>query len=643
MATATESTADQSAEHAPVDAAEESLTAVLLDPDTIVRDACNAREHDTEPDEDLINSVKAVEVQDPISVRPRPDGTYGAFKGWRRTQAAQIANATAEAEGRAKHPIKAFVRADLVGRDAWTRFLSLIENHQREGMSTKDTLKAAELSLIGMDEVEQKAAARALGLKRGTGQRLARAQELSDAALRRASAGGMDLEQMATFAEVADVPDSEHRLLRALARDEDEEDGGRGHWEQELALLKAEQTDRATRTEAITALEQAEIPLLPTRVPYGEKDTARPLTDLTTGLGNPLAEDKPQELPRPQRPARRRAPARVVLRRPGRLRPQGPPTAQEAPHGAGRGEGGGAPQGHRLQPRLEGRSRPPAGVHHPARTHEGPARCNACLRAGGPAHRPRLLQHMDRQAGIRGTRAVPGAQGTPARRPDGDRRRPAQGPRGERSVRDRRRRLRVRHPRAPDLVASHELAGPIPAAPGGARPQRQGLLPALGGREAGGLPAPECGPRHHRRRRLSPAASPHAHDGRAPTGARPPHPALTHLHTECLMSTSSAAEPAPQRRDQPLTLAVLRRLVGNDWSRMPDTTLVVLSTDPEGNGFSPFSTYARARYAPEPEGDDLRGEVYPLESELARDAELRSLFPQVPDSAVAALVLYPLG
>ncbi|MFE9604542.1 hypothetical protein [Streptomyces hokutonensis] len=109
------------------------------------------------------------------------------------------------------------------------------------------------------------------------------------------------------------------------------------------------------------------------------------------------------------------------------------------------------------------------------------------------------------------------------------------------------------------------------------------------------------------------------------------------------MSTSSAAEPAPVRGDQPLTLAVLRRLVGNTWARLPGTTLVVLSTDPEGNGFSPFSTYAHARYAPEPEADDLRGEVYPLESELARDAELRSLFPQVPDSAVAALVLYPLG
>ncbi|WP_043687459.1 ParB/RepB/Spo0J family partition protein [Streptomyces xylophagus] len=297
MATATKSTADQSAEHTPVDADEAGLTAVLLDPDTIVRDECNAREHDTEPDDDLINSVKAVDVQDPVSVRPRPDGTYGAFKGWRRTQAAQIANATAEEDGRTKRQIKAFVRTDLVSRDAWTRFLSLIENHQRKGMATKDTLKAAELSLIGMDEIEQKAAARALGLKRGTGQRLARAQELSDAALRRASAGGMDLEQMATLAEVADVPDAEHRLLRALARDEDEEDGGRGHWEQELALLKAEQTDRAARKEAVTALEEAEIPLLPTRLAYGEKDTARPLTDLTTGLGNPLTEDNHKNCP----------------------------------------------------------------------------------------------------------------------------------------------------------------------------------------------------------------------------------------------------------------------------------------------------------------------------------------------------------
>lgn len=297
MATATTSATAQTADAVPADTDETDLTAVLLDPDTIVRDDCNAREHDREPDDDLINSVKAVGVQDPVSVRPRPDGTYGAFKGWRRTQAAQIANASAEAEGHPARQIKAFVRADLVGRDAWTRFLSLIENHQREGMSAKDTLKAAELSLIGMDEVEQKAAARALGLKRGTGRRLGRAQQLDDATLRRASAGGMDLEQMATLAEVADVPDAEHRLSRALARDQATEDGGRGHWDQELALLKAEQADRVARKEAITALEQAEIPLLPNRLAYGEKDTARLLADLTTGLGNPLTEDNHKGCP----------------------------------------------------------------------------------------------------------------------------------------------------------------------------------------------------------------------------------------------------------------------------------------------------------------------------------------------------------
>lgn len=102
---------------------------------------------------------------------------------------------------------------------------------------------------------------------------------------------------------------------------------------------------------------------------------------------------------------------------------------------------------------------------------------------------------------------------------------------------------------------------------------------------------------------------------------------------------NTGPEPAASLPDQPLTLAVLRRLVGNDWSRLPGSTLVVLSGDAEGNSFSPFSTYAHARYSP----DELRGEVYPLESELAQDAHLRSLYGQIPTNAVAALVLYPLG
>ncbi|MEU6653392.1 hypothetical protein ABZ904_29145 [Streptomyces sp. NPDC046900] len=106
------------------------------------------------------------------------------------------------------------------------------------------------------------------------------------------------------------------------------------------------------------------------------------------------------------------------------------------------------------------------------------------------------------------------------------------------------------------------------------------------------------------------------------------------------MPKSGSADTAqPIEGDQPLTLDVLRRLVGNDWARLPGETLVVLSRDSEGNLYSPFSTYNIGRYAPV---YGLTGEVYPLESELARDPELRRLFPQIPGNAVAALVLYPL-
>lgn len=111
------------------------------------------------------------------------------------------------------------------------------------------------------------------------------------------------------------------------------------------------------------------------------------------------------------------------------------------------------------------------------------------------------------------------------------------------------------------------------------------------------------------------------------------------------MPNSGLAEPTPpedeeDQRDQPLTLDVLRQLVGNDWATLPGDTLIVLSRDTEGNLYSPFSTYAPGRYAPV---YDLTGEIYPLESELAADAELRALFPKIPANARAALVLYPLG
>ncbi|GAA0611240.1 hypothetical protein [Streptomyces crystallinus] len=107
------------------------------------------------------------------------------------------------------------------------------------------------------------------------------------------------------------------------------------------------------------------------------------------------------------------------------------------------------------------------------------------------------------------------------------------------------------------------------------------------------------------------------------------------------MSASGLTQALASQQQQPLCLDVLRHLVAHDWARLPGTTLVVLCTAPEGNGFSPFSTYEHARYAPEADG--LRGEIYPLESDLAHDPGLRELFPQIPGNAVAALVIYPLG
>ncbi|MEU0047272.1 ParB/RepB/Spo0J family partition protein [Streptomyces werraensis] len=274
---------------------EDTTQVVVLDAALLVRDECNAREHDTEPDEKLITSVKEIGVEEPISVRPRPDGTYGVFKGWRRAQAAQVANATAEAEGRPVRPVRAYVREDLVGRDGWTRFLSLVENDHREGMSARDTLRAQELALIDMSEVDRRTAAKALGVGRNAARQAKAAQKLDDATLRRAAAGGMDLEQTAQLAEVSDVRGAENRLLRALQRDH-EEGGGRGHWDQEMALLRAEQADAEARAKAVEELKAAGIPLLGT-VGYGQKDPSRPLAELTTGLGAPLTEDNHKGCP----------------------------------------------------------------------------------------------------------------------------------------------------------------------------------------------------------------------------------------------------------------------------------------------------------------------------------------------------------
>ncbi|WP_237329961.1 hypothetical protein [Streptomyces sp. BA2] len=163
-------------------------------------------------------------------------------------------------------------------------------------MSERDILKSQELSLIDMSDIERLQATRALGVGRNAAKQAKAAQKLDDATLRRATAGGMDLEQTAQLAEVEHVLGAERRLLRALERDHEEGTGGRGHWDQEMALLKAEQADNDARTKAEDDLKTADIPLLG-QPGYGHKDTSKPLAELTTGLGNPLAEDNHKNCP----------------------------------------------------------------------------------------------------------------------------------------------------------------------------------------------------------------------------------------------------------------------------------------------------------------------------------------------------------
>ncbi|MDT0392922.1 hypothetical protein [Streptomyces dubilierae] len=99
---------------------------------------------------------------------------------------------------------------------------------------------------------------------------------------------------------------------------------------------------------------------------------------------------------------------------------------------------------------------------------------------------------------------------------------------------------------------------------------------------------------------------------------------------------------AEDEHDRPLTLAVLRRLVRYNWSGLPGNTPVVLSSDAKGSSFSPFATFDHGRYAPTDTGRS--GAIYPLAERLELDRELCELYAgRIPDSAVRALVLYPLG
>ncbi|MFH8492142.1 ParB/RepB/Spo0J family partition protein [Streptomyces longisporoflavus] len=266
---------------------------VRLDPALIVRDDYNARTTRTEPDDELKASVAELGVQDPIHVRPQGNGTYGAFKGWRRAQAQQAANTTAAARGRPARQIPAIVRADLADNDAMTHLLSLIENEHREQMHNRDRVKAIEtLALIEVSEEQREKTARALKIKRTELRAARRAARLDDTHLHHARARGFDLVQMAELADVSDVSRAVQVLEDAHARDVAEEGGGRGHWNQALARLQQAKAEAEARQRALDALEKADVPLLPDYFPHGTKNTSRPLTELRTPLGAPLTPDK---------------------------------------------------------------------------------------------------------------------------------------------------------------------------------------------------------------------------------------------------------------------------------------------------------------------------------------------------------------
>ncbi|MGW5739729.1 MULTISPECIES: ParB/RepB/Spo0J family partition protein [Streptomyces] len=248
----------EAAQPTPPAAGETHDLIVRLNPALIVRDDYNARTTRTEPDDELKASVAELGVRDPIHVRPRENGTYGAFKGWRRAQAQQAANDAAGAEGRTVREIPAIIRADLVGNDAMTHLLSLIENEHREQMHDRDRIKAIEtLALVEVSEEQRETMARALKIKRAELRAARQAARLDDARLHRASVQGFDLMQMAELADVSDVSDAARVLEDAHARDAAEEGGGRGHWDQALARLRQTKADIQARHKALDGLKKA--------------------------------------------------------------------------------------------------------------------------------------------------------------------------------------------------------------------------------------------------------------------------------------------------------------------------------------------------------------------------------------------------
>lgn len=254
-----------------------------FDPRTLVVDPRNARKEGAKPDAALLASVSRIGVQEPISVRPLPDGQYGVFKGQRRWLAAVDAAEKAAKKGKPVPSIPAFVRDDLTDADSEALLLSLVENTQRRRMTDRDTISgAAQLELLGTNEVGRRRAAAVLGMSRDALKAAKHAAELKPEQLKEGTGYAFDLMELADLQSVEDIPRAAYRLYAAKKKDAQDAKKRRGNWQHELSQLREEQAAQRRREAATKALTEAGVKVLPHR---SYDDTDRRLSNLSTGLG----------------------------------------------------------------------------------------------------------------------------------------------------------------------------------------------------------------------------------------------------------------------------------------------------------------------------------------------------------------------
>ncbi|ARQ69186.1 ParB/RepB/Spo0J family partition protein [Streptomyces marincola] len=268
-----------------------------LDPHELTIDPFNHRKKResgdrTEPDGALIASVRAAGVQVPLLVRPQAGGgRLGVIWGQRRLGAALAVAAEAKRERKPYALVPCLVREDLAGADDDALVASMLENTQRTAAGRQDDVEAlAQLALMDLSDARRTAHARTLGYRPAEIRAANKAASLGEEELDEAAAYELDLLEIADYADVAAVPGALHRLSQAKKADRGEGKGGRGHWAHAVESLRQERDVRAKRAAAQAELTAVGVSVVAYQ--FSWRGEARPLTDLRTPLGNPLAVER---------------------------------------------------------------------------------------------------------------------------------------------------------------------------------------------------------------------------------------------------------------------------------------------------------------------------------------------------------------